>query len=158
MGGTLIVSLDFELFWGMLDKCPLEDYQDHVLGGRAAIPQLLALFQKYGIHATWAAVGFLFGENYQEISRFSRKRTSGRPMPILPWTLTRNLRKSEKMSRRRPAFTHRLCCGGSPRRQARRLPATPFPTITAGRRGRRWSSSGQIYGRPRPLPRPMATM
>ena len=70
MGGTLIVSLDFELFWGMLDKCPLEDYQDHVLGGRAAIPQLLALFQKYGIHATWAAVGFLFGENYQEISRF----------------------------------------------------------------------------------------
>ena len=70
MGGTLIVSLDFELFWGMLDKCSLEDYQDHVLGGRAAIPQLLALFQKYGIHATWAAVGFLFGENYQEISRF----------------------------------------------------------------------------------------
>ena len=70
MGGTLIVSLDFELFWGMLDKCALEDYQDHVLGGRAAIPQLLALFQKYGIHATWAAVGFLFGENYRELSRY----------------------------------------------------------------------------------------
>ena len=56
MAGTLIVSLDFELFWGMLDVCPLEKYQDHVLGGRKAIPGLLALFQKYGIHATWATV------------------------------------------------------------------------------------------------------
>lgn len=70
MGGSLIVSLDFELFWGMLDQCPLEAYQDHVLGGREAIPELLALFQKYGIHATWAAVGFLFAEDYQELSGF----------------------------------------------------------------------------------------
>ena len=45
MPGTLIVSLDFELFWGMLDVCPLEEYQPHVLGGRKAIPQLLTLFQ-----------------------------------------------------------------------------------------------------------------
>ena len=33
MPGTLIVSLDFELFWGMLDVCPLEEYQSHALGG-----------------------------------------------------------------------------------------------------------------------------
>lgn len=70
MAGTLIVSLDFELFWGMLDQCPLEDYRDNVLGGRAAIPELLDLFQKYGIHATWAAVGFLFAENYQELKTY----------------------------------------------------------------------------------------
>ncbi len=70
MGGTLIVSLDFELFWGMLDQCALEAYQDNVLGGRKAIPQLLDLFQKYGIHATWATVGFLFAENYEELKPF----------------------------------------------------------------------------------------
>ena len=70
MPGTLIVSLDFELFWGMLDCCALEDYQDNVLGGRKAIPKLLELFQKYGIHATWAAVGFLFAENYEELRRY----------------------------------------------------------------------------------------
>mgnify|MGYP000614647049 FL=1 len=70
MPGTLIVSLDFELFWGMLDVCPLEEYQSHVLGGRKAIPQLLALFQKYGIHATWAAVGFLFADNKSELETF----------------------------------------------------------------------------------------
>jgi len=70
MGGTLLVSLDFELFWGMLDCCALEDYQEHVLGGRKAIPKLLDLFQKYGIHATWATVGFLFGQDKRELSRF----------------------------------------------------------------------------------------
>lgn len=70
MPGTLLVSLDFELFWGMLDVCPLEQYQDHVLGGREAIPRLLDLFRKYDIHATWAAVGFLFGKNKEELKSF----------------------------------------------------------------------------------------
>ena len=73
MAGTLIVSLDFELFWGMLDVCKLEDYQDNVLGGRKAIPQMLQLFQKYGIHATWAAVGFLFAKNYEELKTYFPK-------------------------------------------------------------------------------------
>lgn len=75
MGGTLIVSLDFELFWGMLDCCPLEDYRENVLGGRKAIPKLLELFQKYGIHATWATVGFQFAENYQELAAFFPEET-----------------------------------------------------------------------------------
>ena len=70
MKGALIVSLDFELFWGMLDCCTLEDYQDNVLGGRKAIPQLLELFRKYGIHATWATVGYLFAENREELVSF----------------------------------------------------------------------------------------
>ena len=70
MAGTLIVSLDFELFWGMLDVCPLEEYEQNVLGGRKAIPDTLALFQKYGIHATWATVGFMFAENAREAAAF----------------------------------------------------------------------------------------
>lgn len=70
MAGTLLVSLDHELFWGMLDQCPLEDYQQNVLGGRKAIPALLDLFQTYGIHATWATVGFQFAENYEELAAF----------------------------------------------------------------------------------------
>ena len=70
MAGTMIVSLDFELFWGMLDVCPLEAYKENVLGGRKAIPELLALFQKYGIHATWASVGFLFAESPEELKAY----------------------------------------------------------------------------------------
>lgn len=68
--GTLIVSLDFELFWGMQDCCSLESYQKNVIGGRNAIPQLLELFCKYKIHVTWATVGFMFADNYEELKQY----------------------------------------------------------------------------------------
>ena len=83
MNGTFMVSLDFELFWGMLDVCPLEDYQDHVLGGKQAIPQMLRLFEKSGIHATWATVGFLFAHNYEEAVRFFPALRPGYEKPDL---------------------------------------------------------------------------
>ena len=74
MAGTLIVSLDFELFWGMLEVFSLEQYQDNVLGGKKAIPQLLELFRKYDIHATWATVGYLFAESKEELKTFFPER------------------------------------------------------------------------------------
>ncbi len=83
MNGTFMVSLDFELFWGMLDVCALEAYQDNVLGGKKAIPQLLQLFEKYGIHATWATVGFLFADNYEEVSAYFPRLRPGYQNPEL---------------------------------------------------------------------------
>ena len=71
MGGSrLIVSLDFELFWGMQDCRELNEYKNNILGGRKAIPRLLKLFSKYGIHASWAAVGFLFADSVEEIREY----------------------------------------------------------------------------------------
>ena len=70
MQATLVISLDFELFWGMQDCSILEEYQDHVLGGRHAIPKLLDLFQKHGIHATWATVGFQFANTFNEVQKY----------------------------------------------------------------------------------------
>lgn len=67
---TLIVSLDYELFWGMQDHVDLPDYEANILGGKAAIPKMLKLFEKYGIHATWAAVGYLFGKNEAELRQY----------------------------------------------------------------------------------------
>lgn len=66
MSGTLIVSLDFELYWGMTDRVSLDDYREHLLGARTAIPRLLELFEKHGVHATWATVGFLFADSRDE--------------------------------------------------------------------------------------------
>ena len=70
MKSKLIVSLDFELFWGVQDSHTKESYQQNILGGRKAIPELLNLFEKYGIHATWATVGFLFAQNEEEAKRY----------------------------------------------------------------------------------------
>lgn len=66
MSGKLIISLDFELFWGLQDCRTKEEYQENILGGRKAIPELLKLFKNHGIHATWATVGFLFAKDAQE--------------------------------------------------------------------------------------------
>ena len=55
-----MVSLDFELYWGVRDKTSLEAYKANLLGARHIIPRLLELFAHYGVRATWATVGFLF--------------------------------------------------------------------------------------------------
>ena len=99
MNGTLIVSLDFELFWGMLDVCTLEEYQKNVLGGRRAIPKLLDLFQKYGIHATWATVGYLFAENYEELTSYfpeASLRPSYEDKRLDPYAYLEGVGKNEK--------------------------------------------------------------
>jgi len=58
--GAFVISLDFELHWGVRDHRTVENYRENLLGVREAIPLMLQLFERYGIHATWATVGFLF--------------------------------------------------------------------------------------------------
>ncbi len=65
--GYFVVSLDFELFWGMSDATTLEAYGENILGVRTAIPRMLELFSEYGIHATWATVGMLMCRNKDEL-------------------------------------------------------------------------------------------
>lgn len=59
--GLFVISLDFELFWGIRDKYDFDTYGQNVLGVWKVIPRLLELFDKYGIHATLrpSAVCFL---------------------------------------------------------------------------------------------------
>ncbi len=68
--GYLVISLDFELFWGMFDKVTLDEYGANVLGERTAIPRMLELFKKYSIHATWATVGMLMARTKDELLSF----------------------------------------------------------------------------------------
>lgn len=57
--GYLVISLDFELMWGMFDKVSIDSYGENIRGVHIAIPELLALFAARNIHATWATVGML---------------------------------------------------------------------------------------------------
>lgn len=65
--GTLVVSLDFELMWGMFDKAQDAHYDQNILGVETAVPHLLELFQKYDIHATWATVGMLMANHKEDL-------------------------------------------------------------------------------------------
>jgi peptidoglycan/xylan/chitin deacetylase (PgdA/CDA1 family) len=68
------VSLDFELYWGVRDHVSVSEYRENLLGARKAVGRMLELFSSYGIHATWATVGFLFFETKAELFRHAPAR------------------------------------------------------------------------------------
>jgi hypothetical protein len=57
--GKFVISLDFELQWGMLDHVTENSsYRKDIKAVHAVIPKLIALFDKYNIHvqaAGWPA-------------------------------------------------------------------------------------------------------
>ena len=70
--GALVVSLDFELLWGLRDQLPPDGgyYRERILGARRAIPRMLALFEEFDVAATWATVGCLFATSRRELEDF----------------------------------------------------------------------------------------
>src|SRR5262249_44549153 len=65
--GSFVISLDFELYWGVRDGVTLDAYRERLLGEREVIPKMLDLFSEFGVHATWATVGFLFARDRSHI-------------------------------------------------------------------------------------------
>lgn len=70
--GIFIISLDFELLYGMEDL-KIEDYKPSVLKVHEIVPKLLDLFGKYNVHVTWAVVGMMMAVNKNEILEYSPK-------------------------------------------------------------------------------------
>jgi len=64
--GTLVISLDFELIWGVFDTVIIDSKMQYFLNTRKVIPKILHLFKASSINATWATVGMLFNENWAE--------------------------------------------------------------------------------------------
>ncbi|MGC3873529.1 polysaccharide deacetylase family protein [Halomonas sp. GXIMD04776] len=69
--GNFLISLDFELYWGVRDKREIEEYRENILGVWEAIPKILDLLEKYDVHATWATVGLLFAKDKNDALQFS---------------------------------------------------------------------------------------
>ncbi|WP_281541902.1 polysaccharide deacetylase family protein [Maribacter aestuarii] len=65
--GSFVISLDFELMWGVRDNRTIDSYGANVEGVRIALPMMLELFRKYNIKATFATVGFLFAKTKKEL-------------------------------------------------------------------------------------------
>ncbi len=64
--GKLIISLDFELLWGVFDKVDFKEKGRYFNNTRNIIPEILILFEKYSIHCTWATVGMIFNKNWED--------------------------------------------------------------------------------------------
>ncbi|PRX43488.1 polysaccharide deacetylase family protein [Salegentibacter salegens] len=64
--GALVISLDFELLWGVFDKIEWRERKVYFQNTRKLIPEILKLFEEYEISCTWATVGMLFNENWDD--------------------------------------------------------------------------------------------
>ncbi|MBN7817506.1 polysaccharide deacetylase family protein [Algoriphagus pacificus] len=69
--GTLTISLDFELLWGIFDKVGTSYEPSYFRNTRDIVPDMLQKFAKAGVQVTWATVGMLFAENEEEWRAFS---------------------------------------------------------------------------------------
>ncbi len=65
--GTFVISLDYELLWGVWDVTTKEKYGANITGVKEVIPALLKLFSEYNVRSTFATVGILFAKNKQEL-------------------------------------------------------------------------------------------
>ena len=68
---SVVISLDFELRWGMHDRLGTnyDGYRQNLENVREAVPALLKLLSERRIRATWACVGALGCTNWDEYFR-----------------------------------------------------------------------------------------
>ncbi len=94
---AFVISLDFELLWGMRDKRTIETYGKNILGVREAIPAMLKLFQQYGVKATWATVGFVLFDNRKELLEYlPEKHPTYVREKLDPYRVLANIGENEK--------------------------------------------------------------
>lgn len=73
--GTFVISLDFELYWGVHDVFKREKYEKNIRGAHDAVLAMLETFQKYDIHATWAIVGMIYCTNIMDLKKHIPRHT-----------------------------------------------------------------------------------
>ena len=64
--GALVISLDFELYWGISSRIRYHERKEYFDTTLKLIPELLKIFELYQVKATWATVGMLRNSNWDE--------------------------------------------------------------------------------------------
>ncbi len=90
MFSQFIISLDFELHWGVFDHVHLNSKgKAYFQITRTLIPKVLNLFKDNNIHCTWATVGFLFAKDKKQLKKLlpdkhpNYERAVYNPYPII---------------------------------------------------------------------------
>lgn len=70
MGGKFVISLDYELHWGIFDIMSVEDYRENLENTEIAIERMVALSDQFDVKLTFATVGMLFAQNKDELQEY----------------------------------------------------------------------------------------
>lgn len=107
-----VVSLDFELFWGVSDRQTVAGYGRNVLGEWEAVPRMLALFYRHGLRVTWATVGMVMCRDYKH---WREIRPGVRPLyraNISPYCMDSLVKENAGLFFARPLVERILATGG----------------------------------------------
>lgn len=108
-----VISLDFELFWGVIDTHTIADYGRNVLGEWRVIPRMLALFRQYGARVTWATVGMAMCRNYKHWCDIRPSALSGHTHANRsPYSMNELVRQHPKLFFARPLVEQILATEG----------------------------------------------
>jgi peptidoglycan/xylan/chitin deacetylase (PgdA/CDA1 family) len=66
VSADIVISIDFELRWGVHDAKGVDSYRRNLEGVREVVPRTLEVFRERGVRATWAIVGALACEGWDE--------------------------------------------------------------------------------------------
>lgn len=96
--GALVVSLDFELMWGVRDTLGRDGmYDANLRATREVIPRILDIFSEFDVACTWATVGALFAESFDELAVYMPDR-----VPTYVNGVLSTYRDIERVSTRNP--------------------------------------------------------
>lgn len=94
--GKFVISLDFELFWGVRDKRTIASYGKNIVGVKKAIPAILALCNEYDVRITFSTVGFLFARDKNELIKYCPTlKPQYAEMHLSPYTTMENIGGNE---------------------------------------------------------------
>src|SRR5688572_23640888 len=85
----IVLSIDFELRWGVQERLgyDLDTYRRNLEGVRDAAPAMLEVRQARQAKATWASVGALAGEGWDERERRAPPGPSSEPSQAMAPTM-----------------------------------------------------------------------
>ena len=97
MKGHFVISLDYEIHWGVFDKKSVQDYHENLSSVNFVIDRLLELSNRYDVKLTFSTVGLLFAENKEDLILHSPKqKPSYSNRKFNPYNLISDIGNSER--------------------------------------------------------------
>jgi peptidoglycan/xylan/chitin deacetylase (PgdA/CDA1 family) len=107
--GTFVISLDFELYWGVHGSVPLTRYRQNLEGEHLAVPEILKVFSENQIHATWATVGFLYCTHVEDLKlHFPERKPEYRNAKLSPYPYIESAKRLEPIHHFAPGLIEQI--------------------------------------------------
>lgn len=67
--GNFVISLDFEMMWGVRDHRTISSYGENVAAVRKIVPRLIEMADEAGVHLTFGVVGMMMLSGKEELMK-----------------------------------------------------------------------------------------